>query len=225
MNNLNKICPFCKNQFKAKRKEHVCCSIKCAKKWGAIRGRNNADYRKEIECEYCHKKVLKARKILRKNKHFFCSYQCYWVFKKEDMKGKNNPNYRHGDFKLTCPTCGKIFYNRRKEVRFCSLRCSKTINLFGKGKRYERKAKKDLIKMGYIVIISTGSRTEADLVAINRKKIILLQIKSTNNITTKINQLFKKEINKLKVMQTPKNIEKQFWVWRHRIGWEKILLS
>jgi len=56
-----------------------------------------------------------------------------------------------------------------------------------------------------VVFRSAASHSPFDIVAISNSKILLLQVK-----TGKFN--FKKEVNKLKAIQTPKSVEKQLWI-------------
>jgi Holliday junction resolvase len=56
-----------------------------------------------------------------------------------------------------------------------------------------------------VVFRSAASHSPFDIVAISKSKILLLQVKSG-----KFN--FKKELEKLGSIKTPKNVEKQLWV-------------
>jgi len=56
-----------------------------------------------------------------------------------------------------------------------------------------------------VVFRSAASHSPFDIVAISKSKVLLLQVK-----TGKFN--FKKELNKLKAIQTPKFVEKQLWI-------------
>jgi Holliday junction resolvase len=56
-----------------------------------------------------------------------------------------------------------------------------------------------------IVFRSAASHSPFDIVAISNSKVLLLQVK-----TGKFS--FKKEVNKLKAIQTPKSVEKQLWI-------------
>jgi len=56
-----------------------------------------------------------------------------------------------------------------------------------------------------VVFRSAASHSPFDIVAISRSKVLLLQVK-----TGRFN--FKKELEKLRSIETPKCIEKQLWV-------------
>jgi Holliday junction resolvase len=56
-----------------------------------------------------------------------------------------------------------------------------------------------------VVFRSAASHSPFDIVAISKSKILLLQVKSG-----KFN--FRKELEKLKAIKTPKSVEKQLWV-------------
>ena len=56
-----------------------------------------------------------------------------------------------------------------------------------------------------VVFRSAASHSPFDIVAISKSKVLLLQVK-----TGKFS--FKKEVNNLKAIQTPKSVEKQLWI-------------
>jgi Holliday junction resolvase len=56
-----------------------------------------------------------------------------------------------------------------------------------------------------VIFRSAASHSPFDIVAISKSKVLLLQVK-----TGKFN--FKRELNKLKTIQTPKSVEKQLWI-------------
>jgi Holliday junction resolvase len=56
-----------------------------------------------------------------------------------------------------------------------------------------------------VVFMSAASHSPFDIVAISKSKVLLLQVK-----TGRFN--FKKELEKLKSIETPKGIEKQLWI-------------
>jgi Holliday junction resolvase len=56
-----------------------------------------------------------------------------------------------------------------------------------------------------VVFRSAASHSPFDIVAISKSKVLLLQVK-----TGKFN--FKKELEKLKSIETPRGVEKQLWV-------------
>jgi Holliday junction resolvase len=56
-----------------------------------------------------------------------------------------------------------------------------------------------------VVFRSAASHSPFDIVAISKSKVLLLQVK-----TGKFN--FKRELEKLKAIETPKSVEKQLWI-------------
>jgi Holliday junction resolvase len=78
---------------------------------------------------------------------------------------------------------------------------------YRKGYLKELEVKRILRKSGkfYTVFRSAGSHSPFDLIAISNSKVLLLQVK-----TGKFN--FKKELKKLKSIETPECVEKQLWV-------------
>ncbi|MEM2613919.1 MAG: hypothetical protein ABIM42_07520 [candidate division WOR-3 bacterium] len=64
-----------------------------------------------------------------------------------------------------------------------------------------------------VVFRSAASHSPFDIVAISKSKVLLLQVK-----TGKFN--LKRELEKLKSIETPKSVEKQLWILNKR--WEII---
>jgi Holliday junction resolvase len=56
-----------------------------------------------------------------------------------------------------------------------------------------------------VIFRSAASHSPFDIVAISKSKVLLLQVK-----TGKFN--FKKELQRLKAIKTPKGVEKQLWI-------------
>jgi len=83
-----------------------------------------------------------------------------------------------------------------------------------KGYVVERKARKELEEEGFFAVRSAGSHSKFDIVAINKSKIRLIQLKS---VRTKYCS-FKKETEELKKFNNcPKNTSVELWVWLSRI--------
>jgi Holliday junction resolvase len=64
-----------------------------------------------------------------------------------------------------------------------------------------------------VVFRSAASHSPFDIVAISKNKVLLLQVK-TGRFS------LKKELEKLKAIQTPRSVEKQLWVLNK--GWKVI---
>ena len=64
-----------------------------------------------------------------------------------------------------------------------------------------------------VIFRSAASHSPFDIVAISKSKVLLLQVK-----TGCFN--FKKELEKLRAIKTPKNVEKQLWILNK--NWEII---
>jgi Holliday junction resolvase len=75
---------------------------------------------------------------------------------------------------------------------------------YGKGRRYEYRAKKSLESMGYTVIRAAGSHGPFDLVAIGEHGNIALQVKADCKISTA-------ELEKLHKIKTTHDTLKQIW--------------
>lgn len=217
-----KICIICKKQFHPCRKKQLCCSHLC----GTRLRLGKTSYQKiKVKCKYCNKEMLRKPSRIKKNKTHYCSVQCYWLHQKETMKGKNNPNYKNGGMKKNCLTCNTEFTTYHKNKKYCSHKCARTINLKGKGARYERQAKKELQEQGYTVTRSSASLGVFDLIAFNNEKLRLIQIKSTMNLKSSIEGLYKKDLTQMQEVESPPNSVKELWCWRNRKGWEKKCLD
>lgn len=81
----------------------------------------------------CGKEFVTTKYRLKDNKvGVFCSRKCYAEYKKQEMAGENNPNYK-GKLLVTCDNCGKSFEripstanlaNKDGEVHnFCCKQC------------------------------------------------------------------------------------------------------
>lgn len=92
----------------------------------------NKKYMIKTNCEYCGKEIEKFVSVYLKNKHTFCSNDCYWNYKKEiEPKGSEHPSYNR--IVTNCTNCGteiKITpfdYNKTNQYgdnhNFCSQKC------------------------------------------------------------------------------------------------------
>lgn len=89
-------------------------------------------YMLKINCTHCREEVEKPVSVYLKNKHLFCSYDCYWRYKEEvEPKGNNHPSYNR--ITTNCTNCGKEIniipseYNAINQFgdnhNFCSQEC------------------------------------------------------------------------------------------------------
>lgn len=83
-------------------------------------------------CEYCGEEVEKFVSVYLKNKHLFCSHDCYWKYKREiEPNGSKHPSYNR--IVTNCTNCGKEIkitpfdYNKTNQYgdnhNFCSQQC------------------------------------------------------------------------------------------------------
>lgn len=81
-----------------------------------------------IACDICGRPVTNGRKHIGRNKHFFCSKECYLQFKTKKQE-------------VRCDWCGTVFMKKRSDIartehNFCSADCSASyIRWTGKGNR------------------------------------------------------------------------------------------
>jgi len=88
---------------------------------------------------------------------------------------------------------------------------------YRKGYLKELEVARKLKKAGYPVVFGASQKSPFDVIAISRHKVLLVQVK-----TGAFNM--KKELEKLKAIETPENVSKELWVlnkeWK-RINCEK----
>lgn len=92
----------------------------------------NKKYMLKSNCSYCGKEIEKFVSVYLKNKHMFCSHDCYWKYKEEvEPKGNEHPSYNR--ITTNCTNCGKEIkitpfdYNKTNQYgdnhNFCSQQC------------------------------------------------------------------------------------------------------
>ena len=92
----------------------------------------NKKYMLKSNCSYCGKEIEKFVSVYLKNKHMFCSHDCYWKYKEEvEPKGNEHPSYNR--IATNCTNCGKEIevipskYNGKNQFgdshNFCSQEC------------------------------------------------------------------------------------------------------
>ena len=204
-----KTCPRCGKKFQHRNKY---CSHECAQP------------KKTGSCYICSEKLIGRPMFGTKRKHRFCSKDCQIVWRREKMTGDTNPNWNGGKKNATCSRCGKVFYVfPSRHGAYCSRGCAGMDAKRLRGApRFERKAKKELEDEGYYVMKSGGSLGVFDVIAINEKRVRLIQVKSTQvNWDLKY---FSKDVGRMKELVVPEICEKELWVWEIRKGWKKNVL-
>ena len=84
---------------------------------------------------------------------------------------------------------------------------------YARGVYLERQARDELVKQGYVVVRSAGSRGPMDLVAIGAEEILLIQVKKkSSNVSS--------GRDGLDGFLCPSNCKKQLWVKAPRKDWE-----
>jgi len=95
----------------------------------------------KIKCVQCEKDFYKKPDQIKRAKNNFCSHECHSNWRKSNMDGKNNPNWKGGSQKVYCYQCGKQFKKRLYAIKdtrknFCSKKCQgiwTSFNQSGKG--------------------------------------------------------------------------------------------
>jgi hypothetical protein len=90
--------------------------------------------------------------------------------------------------------------------------------LFKRGSHYERKAKQELEKSGYMVVKSGGSKGKFDLWALGNNELRLIQVKATKSNAN--HSSLKEEIS---LFSVPGFCMTELWVWEDRKGWKKTI--
>lgn len=120
-------CDYCGEEveqrpYLARTNKHNFCSMKCLGKWRSenLRGENCPTWRGgevAVKCDNCGKITSKTPKLIERNKHNFCSRECFVKFRCEGQEVK-------------CGYCGRTIYRSpsRLDVRnqFCSQECKAT---------------------------------------------------------------------------------------------------
>jgi hypothetical protein len=216
-----KKCVVCGKEFTPRKGKQLTCSRKCGCK---IRKRYQGEIK--VKCSYCGKELLRPKKIVLKQKYFWCSKKCMAEIKKEQFKGENNPRWSGGKIEKKCVRCGKVFFEYKKNPqKYCSRKCfrkASCYNLKNAGSRAEREARDTLKEQGYLVIKSGGSFGIFDLWAVNDKELRLIQVKryfyphKSRDIKQRILHKFREEINEIKNLNVIGN--KELWV-KTKEGW------
>lgn len=96
-----KVCEFCKEEFETTHKNRKCCSRKCS---------NDLRFpKKVVPCKVCGN----AMKLPMNSTKKLCSNECRGAWVSLSNKGKNNPNYKGGTFKVSCANCDRDVEARR----------------------------------------------------------------------------------------------------------------
>jgi Holliday junction resolvase len=85
------------------------------------------------------------------------------------------------------------------------------------GYRAERRAIAKLVKQGYFVIRSAGSKTPVDILALRGNEIKLIQVKV---MAKKRESELKKAIEELLKIKTHRSWKKELWIWLKGKGFE-----
>lgn len=197
-------CQRCGLEFHPCHRHNRFCSRKC----GVI-GRSGITRikRKRYRCDHCG--IFYERTPCKQavSTRHFCSASCKNADSVVRYSGKNNPNYRNNPGDRICEHCGKHYQSYTKERRFCSQECSwagfksHVKANQRKGHSGEKELATILRRDGYHVTRSCGSRGLFDLIAINRDRIRLIQVKVTR---CRSRGFTKKTISALAKLMVPK---------------------
>lgn len=126
-------CSYCNKDVYKKKfelgKKYNFCNASCRNKF-LSQNQHNPNPTKpqlEVHCKECGDKKFIPESVFKKNKHgFFCSYNCYWKWKSENLNGDINPLYNRVNKK--CNNCTKEIIVLPSNVlkrkhHFCSKEC------------------------------------------------------------------------------------------------------
>jgi Holliday junction resolvase len=82
---------------------------------------------------------------------------------------------------------------------------------YQRGARLEYRARDVLCQRGYVVVRSAGSHGPADLIALNQREVLLVQVKQAG-------QSLRTALNSLANLPTPPHTRKQVWVYEPARG-------
>lgn len=128
----SKKCIICQKEFLIMRKEQKYCSIECSYEGQKRKVKTN--------CSHCKKTIEVIPSKLQLSENIFCNINCKSKWQKENLIGKENPNFRGGLKNLKCPICGKIKEFKiceanNDQIRYCSNECKNkghSLNISGK---------------------------------------------------------------------------------------------
>lgn len=139
-NHISRTCEICGKKFEvtpsvAKKGWGRFCSMACYSKWQskARRGRRNSNWKggeAERICETCGEKFKVIKALVRCGGGRFCSKECHYRWKSENLTGKKAPGWKGGrKVGVVCECCGKEFqawlsHIQRGNSRFCSRKCA-----------------------------------------------------------------------------------------------------
>lgn len=119
-----------------KRCKHHFCNRKCQGEWQSKEGKgsNNRAWNggtREVSCDNCGKSIEMYSPQIKRSKHHFCNKKCYGAWRRRELKGSNNPNWKGGiKIQKLCPVCGKEFEVLACEIKhgkgkYCSKKCAR----------------------------------------------------------------------------------------------------
>ena len=117
----------------------------------------------------------------------------------------------------------KSFLSKHKE-RLKTRGAIGGMTAYNRGYKKELQAIRELQVSGYTALRSAGSRGPFDIIGVNAKETLLIQIKRTKRLGidfTNIPRHYKKDIQRLRDFSAPPSSRKELWVWIEYKGWFK----
>ena len=207
-------CASCGRTYHPFRISSTFCSRLC-------RGTADRKERIRVGCAECGKTMLRGPWNAGRRKRHFCSWDCKNRYQEVALRGKGNPNFKDSGWKR-CVGCGDPFRSYQSRRRYCGLECSQqtgtneNMRNARRGADAERKCRKVLEGLGYIVVRSAASKSPWDLIAVGSKDVRLVQCKLTRRWRS-----FRPVIRDLAAVPIPSGstVRQELWVWVQREGW------
>lgn len=120
-------------QWWLKRQSLHFCNNACRGAWASTQTGEKAPAYKgamiHVQCSQCGKQIERDPGKVKRNEHFFCGANCWDEWRKVNMRGENNPNWKE-PVKTQCATCGTPIERnqarvgtRERKVHFCCKAC------------------------------------------------------------------------------------------------------
>lgn len=129
------VCLNCGKTFKKMQceinkgnKNHYC-SQQCCIEYRRKNLKVNPNYKEEnsFKCDYCGKEIRVDKSKQMRNKHNFCSKECFGKWEATNRVGENSSNYKNALLYKTCIICNKEFTTYFKNQKCCSIECGNKI--------------------------------------------------------------------------------------------------
>lgn len=105
--------------------KNVYCSQACCKDYRKKNKGSNPRYKSSnvLFCDYCGQLISVSSDRQNRDRHHFCSRECFSKWRSENLIGELASNYKNSQHEYSCEVCGKLFYSYHKNRKYCSRIC------------------------------------------------------------------------------------------------------